>query len=70
MSFPTVQLRDLLTEDQLSEASVLIDRIQYRKTPTNDLRAYLISQRESLEARGVLPEYLFYALVYQLHLPL
>lgn len=60
----TVQLRTLLTEDQLDEIDKIL-REPYTLERTVKLRDYLVQHRESLEAKGVVPEYLTYVIEYE-----
>lgn len=55
----TVQLRELLTEKQLKKV-VRILRAPPSPERAAELKEYLVSQRESLELKGILPLYLFY----------
>lgn len=58
-----VALGQILTKDQLQAITKILN-----SRPAVDrfkkLRQYLITQRESLELQGVLPEYLAYAIEY------
>lgn len=63
----TVALKDLLDSDQLKRVYDIIQGIQGGAKPET-LREYLVTQRESLEKREMLPEYLYYALCYQFKL--
>ena len=63
----TVTLGDLLDNTQSLRVSQIIQSIRSGSKPET-LREYLVTQRESLEARGVLPEYLYYSLCYQFNL--
>lgn len=58
-----VKLSELLTQKQLEKVTVIL-----RDPPSNTrsiaLKKYLITQREALELKGVLPEYLSYMIEY------
>ena len=59
----TVKLRELLTKKQLAKV-VYILRDPPSIKRSNALRGYLITQREALELKGILPEYLCYMIEY------
>lgn len=63
----TVTLDQLLDETQRKQVFALMQDI-HGGADVQSLRNYLVTQRESLEARGVIPEYLFYSLAYQFKL--
>lgn len=54
----TVTLTEILTPQQLGE----INRCLLQPEPFKAVRAYLITQRESLEKQDVLPQYLAYTI--------
>lgn len=56
-----VQLGELLTTEQLLQASVLLKQGEHAQ-----LRSYLDELAPELEAKGVLPAFLYYALVHHL----
>ena len=66
----TTTLGHLLDSTQLTEVEKIVSKIRSNNAPTVDLRDYLRTQSESLERRGVLPDYLYYSLAYHLQLPL
>ena len=65
-----IRLSDLFDEEQGKRVTEIISKILMKKIPTSDLRSYLITQREALEQKGMLPEYLYYSIVYHMDLPL
>ena len=58
-----VKLADLLTDSQCVEVGKLV-----AKGDTTALRAYLRAHSSQLEAKGVVADYLYYALVYEFEL--
>jgi len=56
----TMTLAEILTPEQLAE----VERLLKQPEPFKAVKAYLITQRESLEAKDVLPEYLAYVIQY------
>lgn len=63
-----VSLGELFNKDQIHELSQLLSDIVAHKRPPKDLKEWLITLREQLESKGVLPEYLYYLLCYQFKL--
>lgn len=62
-----VSLGDLLTDAQATEVARLAAEIK-AGADKRVLREYLRTQSQELESKGVLPDYLFWALVYKLQL--
>lgn len=60
----TITLGELLTEEQMAEVTRIV--AMYGDDCTPRLKAYFRSIGEQLESKGVLPEYLAYALPYSL----
>jgi hypothetical protein len=59
----TTTMRDLCTPEQLEEITRLL-KIEPTLERSRKIREYLITQRDDLEAKGVLPEYLAYFIEY------
>lgn len=57
----TIKLGDLLTDDQLKQVREIINSTASSLDRTAKLRDYFATIRETLESKGVLPEYLAYA---------
>ena len=66
----TKDLSELLDAEQQKSVQKIVAEILAGTAETKSLKVYLRTQEESLVAKGVLPEYLYYCLVYQLDLPL
>lgn len=64
----SVQLSELLDDEQLKILHWLVNDIRDRKRPAKDLKDWLITLREQLESKGVLPEYLYHLLCYKFEL--
>lgn len=63
----TVQLSDLLDEEQIKQVAAIMNQERYSQRIT-ELKEYLGSLREQLESKGILPEYLAYSLEYNMSL--
>ena len=62
----TVKLTDLLTEEQLNEVErILKQHGEDMLEASNHLRRYLEAFKTQLEAKGVVPGYLAYVIVYK-----
>lgn len=61
----TVRLSDLLTKEQVKECCKIINRgSRYSNETIGALKEYLGQFKEELEAKGVLPDYLAYMLIF------
>ena len=58
----SVKLSELLTEEQWKEVNKILEAKDAEKWKR--LREYLVTHRDALEKKGVVPEYLAYALEY------
>lgn len=64
MTARQVKLNEILTDQQLRDVESIIRQIMAGQTRLDSLRFYLVSQKDSLEAKEVDPNYLFYAVAY------
>ncbi|HSS95489.1 MAG TPA: hypothetical protein VLK33_00585 [Terriglobales bacterium] len=70
-SCPRVNIGDLLTDDQVGQVCAIFAALPENQTDlVRDLKAYLETLRVQLEAKGVDPNYLAYALVHTVQLKL
>ena len=63
--YTTKRLDEILDNEQMIVVQKLIDQIKSGTTDVKELRVYLRSQKDTLEQRGVVSDYLYYALCYQ-----
>lgn len=61
-----ITLGELLTEEQWKEVSEIVDEYTGQPDLVQKLKEYFGNIRPQLESKGVLPEYLAYALPYAL----
>lgn len=62
----SVQLGELLTDDQIQMVKEIMDQTPDELERTHAIRKYLNQFKEQLEARGVIPDYLAYVIVYKM----
>jgi hypothetical protein len=59
-----LKLTDILDDQQIRDVESLVARIRVGEIKLDVLRFYLKAQEESLLKKEILPEYLFYSLIY------
>lgn len=68
--YTTKRIDELLDADQLKAVEYIVNDTRSGNKPTKALRNYLNTQAAVLKDRGVVADYLYYALCYKLKLPL